>query len=192
VRNTSATPGKLYKKPNQASAKSHKAQLQRPNACNVQVTLQMGCNLMWLHRWPQLESQRAATKSTYHANSSSTSCSILSIVYYSKRSRGNSCCGCCYSLMFGMVMMLVGGSLRESGHCVHGYGTSTPPYTPTDQDDQESGVGQPSKQGVWKSSRMRLSCQSWAAPLSLTGYSKAAASTLIDLLTTTQTTVYKP
>jgi hypothetical protein len=43
--------------------------------------------------------------------------------------------------MFGMVMMLVGGSLRESGHCAHGYGTSTPPYTPTDQDDQESGGG---------------------------------------------------
>jgi hypothetical protein len=84
--------------------------------------LQMGCNLMWLHRWPQLESHRAAAKSTYHANSSSTSCSILSIVYYSKRSRGNSYCGCCYSLMFGMVMMLVGGSLRESGHCAHGYG----------------------------------------------------------------------
>jgi hypothetical protein len=71
---------------------------------------------------PQLESQRAAAKSTYHANSSSTSCSILSTVYYSKRSRSNSYRGCCYSLMFGMVMMLVGGSLRESGHCAHRYG----------------------------------------------------------------------
>jgi len=87
--------------------------------------LQMGCKLMWLHLWPQLESQRAAAKSTYHANSSSTSCSILSIIYYSKKSRNNSYCGCYYSLMFGMVMMLVGGSLRESGHCAHGYGSVT-------------------------------------------------------------------
>jgi hypothetical protein len=54
--------------------------------------------------------------------------------------------------MFVVVIILMGQSsrvpvgtcantVRESGHCAHGYGTSTPPYTPTDQDDQESGGG---------------------------------------------------
>jgi hypothetical protein len=98
-KNKSATTRKLYKLPNQASAKPHEHQLQRPSARSLLVVVQqlLKFNLLLHSRL-----QAVATLSSYQRDTHkviSTSFLQCFVYYFTQQSCNNSYCCCLYSLM---------------------------------------------------------------------------------------------
>lgn len=103
------TPRQLIKRPKWASEKPHQVPIQIPSADDVLVVIKVVRKTRWLHQRIHPKCQCAAAQLGYPPDTINTSCLSTPSNHDSKKSVDSSYCGCCYSLIFVVVIMLFGG-----------------------------------------------------------------------------------